>query len=106
MSGGLACSESLPNTYPGFPLGRARRTTSLQASPPALGLHGMVKTTCCSWPCADVADAQETVDRAAAAPLGGPQAAPTSNTRASRKSPVSYFRHNLVFCQDSWSSSY
>ena len=46
---GLACSESLPNTYPGFPLGRARRTTSLQASPPALGLHGMVKTTCCSW---------------------------------------------------------
>ena len=52
----MACSESLPSTYPGFPLERASRSTACRRHPGALGLHGVVKTTCCSWPCADVAE--------------------------------------------------
>ena len=79
--GGWPEASSLPTRTRVTPGTRAKSQT-VQASPPALGLHVMVKTTCCSWPCVDVADVQETVDRAAAAPLGGPQAAPTSNTRA------------------------
>jgi len=102
---GVGLQRILGQHVPRVTPGTRARTTAVQASPPALGLHGVVKTTCCSRPRVDVADAQETVDRAAAAPLGGPQAAPTSNTRASRKSPVSYFRHNLVFSQDSLLSS-
>ena len=85
---GLQEASPLPTRTRVTPGTRAR-TQAIQASPPALGLHGVVKTTCCSWPCADVADAQESVNRAAAAPLGGLQAAPTSNTCAPRSSQSS-----------------
>ena len=53
----MACRERVLGQYvPRVTPGTRARTTAIQASPPALGLHGVVKTTCCSWPCADVAE--------------------------------------------------
>ena len=80
--GGWPVARLCPARTQGFPWNE-RAGLSLQASPPALCLlDGMVKTTCCSRPRVDVADTKESVNRAAAASLGGLQAASTSNTRA------------------------